>query len=65
MGLQLRVSMDLSKTSSGLQHDFLKAKLCAYSFTMDVLQLIYLYFSKILHLEQERKKNDKNDMNLK
>ena len=63
--MQLRASMDLSKAFSGLQHDFIKAKICAYSFTMNVLQLIYLYFSKRSQLEQEWTKNDKNDLNLK
>ena len=32
---------------------------------MNVLQLIYPYFSKRSQLEQEWTKNDKNDMNLK
>ena len=53
MGLQLQVNMDLSKAFSGLQHDFMKAKRCAHSFKINVLQLIYSYFSKKSELEQE------------
>ena len=41
MGLRLQVSMDLSKAFSDLQHYFIKAKLCAYSFEMNVLQPVY------------------------
>ena len=52
MILQPRVSMDQSRAFSGLQHDFIQAKFCANSFTMNALQLIYSYFLKRSQLVQ-------------